>query len=265
MFASEAWLRLNLLSVWRRPVRVWDQSFAPISLDRLVYLFFHRLGWMGRSERTFLEQHVQAGMCVVDIGANLGLYTLLLSRLVGPTGCVIGIEPDPELFGALQANCRENRASNVELHNLAAGSERGRSVLHRSGINAGDNRLARHESAVSRSVEVNIATLDEIVRGRRVDFIKMDVQGWEGEVIAGMQQVLTNPELQICFEYWPYGLRNAGHDPESILSVLGHEGFQIYPLFGELPVAGPETRDSAWVAPRGKNFTNLYAVRHKPV
>src|SRR5258708_27788033 len=88
----------NLLPFWKRTVRVWGLELRSVSFDRLLYLFLHRLGWMGREEKAFLEQRIRPGMHVVDVGANLGLYTLLLSRLVGESGTVVAFEPDPELF-----------------------------------------------------------------------------------------------------------------------------------------------------------------------
>src|SRR6202041_3002467 len=98
---------------------------------------------------------------------------------------------------------------------LAAGSRSGSMTLARSLINAGDNRMDRPElgSKLTRRVAVRSAAVDEIVHGRQVDFIKIDVQGWESEVFDGMKRVMTcNPALQICFEYWPCGLREAGRD-----------------------------------------------------
>ena len=256
---SLAWF--NLLPLWRRRVRVWQHELRGVSLDRLAYLYLHQLGWMGGEEKRFLEQHVRAGMRVLDIGANLGLYTLLLSRLVGETGSVISLEPDPDLFEALRANCQSNGARNVELHNLAAGSRPGRMTLSRSLANAGDNRLTpRRGPGLTRMVDVQVATVDELAAGHPVHFIKMDVQGWEGEVFRGMQRVLDeNPDLQILFEYWPYGLRNAGYDPLGLLSELKTRGFGIYGIAGN--VSAPITDRAKWKAPTGKRFTNLYATR----
>ena len=233
-----------------------------VSFDRLLYLYLHRLGWMGRDDKAFLEQRIRPGMRVIDIGANLGLYTLLLSRLVEKSGMVVAFEPDPELFAALETNCRVNSAINVKLCNLAAGARSGSMTLARSLINAGDNRMAgvASGSTLTREVAVRAATVDEIVDGCQVDFIKIDVQGWEGEVFEGMQHVMTcNPALQICFEYWPYGLRRAGCDPTDLLRSLDRLGFRIYRISERAPA--PVTDFVNLKVPFGKGYTNLYAVR----
>lgn len=258
---SSLWIWLNLHRFWRRPVRVWGNRLTPVSLDRLVYLKLHRWGIMGREERTFLERTVRSGMHVLDIGANLGLYTSLLSRLVGEPGSVTALEPDPTLFEALAQNCRDNSLTNVRLYNLAAGSKTGRMSLFRSLANAGDNRLTSGRgSALTQAVEVGVETIDAVVAGRPVDFIKIDVQGWETEVLNGMTHVLSgNPDVQICFECWPYGLGRAGSDPFELLGLLDRLGFGIYPV---PPNSHLRITDLAgWHAPAGKGFTNLYAVR----
>jgi FkbM family methyltransferase len=252
---------LNLLPLWKRRVRVGKNEMESVTLDRFVYLHLHRMGLMGRGEKALFNECVRPGMRVLDIGANVGLYTLLFSRLVGESGEVIAFEPDPELFAALETNCCLNSATNVRLYNMAAGSHSGRMVLSRSLLNSGDNRLATVPGQViKRSVDVRVRALDEIVCGSRVDFVKIDVQGWEAEVLAGMKRILdSNPALQICFEYWPQGLRNAGCDPSALLGGMAERGFRFEEITGRGRV--PVTDLSDWPAPTGDSYTNIYAVR----
>ena len=261
MTATRLLTWFNLLPVWRRQVRVWGSRLQSITFDRYLYLHLHCAGWMGREEKDFFERRIHPGMHVLDIGANLGLYTVLFSRLVGESGWVTAIEPDPELFETLKTNCQINSLSNVTLYNVAAGSSSSVGVLARSLVNAGDSRMSPgHASELRRSVEVRVVTIDEIAAGERVDFIKIDVQGWEGEVIRGMHQVLTyNPAVQIRFEYWPYGLRAAGSDPIALLGALENYGFQVWPVAE--PRSGPITDFSKLSGLSGKGYTNLFAVR----
>jgi len=253
--------RLNLGSFWRRRVRLWGYEVSADSMDRLAYLQFHRLGWMGCDEKKFLEETVRPGMRVVDVGANLGLYTLLLSRLVGESGTVVALEPDPQLFETLKANCLSNGAHNVEIHNLAAGSSSARMLLARSLINAGDNRLAPNStSALTRPVEVQVTTVDAIISKRPVDFVKVDVQGWESHVLSGMREVFrANAGIQVYFEYWPYGLNKAGCEPSSLLRQFDDLGFRLFEVSGGRHVAIADLQ--GWNGPRGSRYTNLYAVR----
>jgi len=216
---------------------------------------------MGRGGAALLRATVQPGMRVVDIGANQGLYTLLLAELVGERGSVLAFEPDPELFGALSRNCAANCVRNVDLQNYALGSASGSAVLYRSLLNAGDNRLAPGDRRDEfRCVSVKVAALDELLAGRPVDFVKMDVQGWEWHVFNGMHHTLvSNPSLKIYFEFWPYGLVRAGSDPLRLLTHLGSLGFTLYECSGRRrhPIEDPERFVRGLT---GRRYGDVFAV-----
>ena len=118
-FSVEAFVRAGL---WHGECDVWNQRMLSATFDRWLYLRLHCLGLMGRNERAALSRIVKPGMTVVDVGSNLGLYTILLSRLVGPTGHVLAFEPDPDLFSLLQQSSLLNGCANVTANNLALGS-----------------------------------------------------------------------------------------------------------------------------------------------
>src|SRR5882724_8977403 len=90
---AQSVFKLNYWSFWARDVEVWGNRVTATSLDRLLNLYLHHLGARGTAEKRFLEQHVRPGMCVADIGANQGLYTLLISRILGREGRVYAFEP----------------------------------------------------------------------------------------------------------------------------------------------------------------------------
>jgi len=177
-------------------------------------------------DRTLLEAQVQPGMVVADIGANIGLYTYLLARCAGDRGFVYAFEPDPALFASLETNCRTNRIANVRLHNVALGARDDTLMLTRARFNSGDNRLSRPEgSLASGGISVPVRPLDALLEGRPLDFIKIDVQGWELEVFKGMGSQLTGSRpLRIYFEFWPSGLRAAGCDTAELLDFLSFMG-----------------------------------------
>ena len=194
MKVMNAIAEVNVLPLWKWKLRVWDFDFVAPSLDRLAALFLHKFALMGKPEKLFFEQKLKPGMNVVDIGANQGLYSLMFSRLVGETGTVIAFEPEPDMFAALETNISANSVSNVEHHRLALGSKSGEAMLSRSLINGGDNRLSSGDSdTASMKKLVRVVTLDEIAGERKIDFIKMDVQGWEWEAIRGMEATLRRP------------------------------------------------------------------------
>ncbi|HXA14347.1 MAG TPA: FkbM family methyltransferase [Opitutaceae bacterium] len=219
----------NRLSLWRRRVRVWDFTLTPPTFDRWLYLWMHRLGHMAREEKIFLGQFIRPGMHVADVGANLGLYSLLLARLTGPEGRVFSFEPDALMVEALRKNLTANHVEHVEVFACAVGAAASSAVLQRNAVNSGNNRLGDVQVLLaSEQATVPVCALQDALRGRRVDFIKMDVQGWEGEALRGIGGLLdANPGLQIYFEFWPHGLEGAGTSIPRLAEILRELGLRV--------------------------------------
>ncbi|HVT73232.1 MAG TPA: FkbM family methyltransferase [Lacunisphaera sp.] len=220
----------NDLPLWAGECTVWDRRFRSASFERWLYLRLHRLGWMGRRESAALARSVRPGMTVLDVGGNLGLYTLLLSRLVGPAGRVVTFEPDPALFALLRHNIARNGCANIEAHNLALGRTHARLRLRRLILNSGDNTLGPGGSGwFRREVEVEVVALDEFRPGWRPDFVKIDVQGWELDVLRGMEQSLAaEPPPILHLEYWPAGFRRAGYAARDLVAFLRARRFRLH-------------------------------------
>jgi FkbM family methyltransferase len=250
---------LNQLPLWRQQVRVWDSVYTAPTLDRLVSLHAHRLGWMGSSEKRFLRSVLHYDSIAADVGANQGLYTLWLAR-VAAGGHVYAFEPDPELFECLKQNVRNNVLTNISAIRAAASNRSGTLPFTANRLNRGDNRVTENPSS---SLEhVKAVTLDEILAHSRLDLLKIDVQGFEIEVLLGAHETLrNNPGLTIAFEFWPYGLRQAGHQPTELLDLLREAGFQIAVLgqdgtLGRVPKGAPR-----WE--KEMQYCNLIASRNK--
>ncbi len=252
----------NRLPIWQCEHPVWGQRMRSATFDRWLYLCLHRLGLMGREERVALENIIRPGQTIVDVGANLGLYTVLLSRLVGPTGRVISFEPDPELFGLLQKSCERNGCANVKAHNVALGSRPARMPMRRMILNSGDNTLGSQGSGLFRSeVMIEVARLDDLDANLRPDLIKIDVQGWEFEVLRGMQRILAdNPKAEIHFEYWPGGLQRAGDSPEAFTTWLSSQGYRLR-LAGSMIELDSAALEALTRELTGLNHSDLVAYR----
>ena len=228
--AERVALAVNHLPVWRGECEVWGLRVSAATFERWLYLRLHRLGRMGRNEHAALGRLVRPGMTVLDVGANLGLYTLLLAKLVGPTGRVVAFEPDPDLFALLLRNIALNKCSNIEAHNQALGSREDRLMLRRLILNSGDNTLGSGGGRQFRqNVEVKVVALDEFLPDLRPDLVKIDVQGWEFEVLLGMEKMLSaNHQTQVSFELWPAGLKRAGCSPTDLMQWLHARGLQLH-------------------------------------
>jgi FkbM family methyltransferase len=158
-----------------------------------------------------IAKHVKPGMRVVDVGAHFGYYTLLLSDIVGATGGVIAFEPTDHTRQYLGRNVLHNDLHNVYVRTEAVSDASRESTMgitrHDSGTNwlGADSKRrydsGRNRSAYLKSQPVTVVTLDAALVPP-IDFIKIDVEGHEGAVWDGMQDVIAkSPNLQIAMEY----------------------------------------------------------------
>ncbi len=224
--AARLLYRVNRASLFRRRLRVFGTPMRASSADRLLALALTDLGLLAGAERRIFEALIRPGDRVVDVGANLGVFTLLASRSAGPGGEVFALEPEPSLADLLEENVEGARAANVRVLRLAAGAARGRATLACSPVNSGDNRLDPGFAAPG--VEVEVAPLDELVGGE-VDFVKIDVQGREADVLAGMRGLLgRSPRARLLLEYSPDGLERCGASGPALLGSLRSLGFQLF-------------------------------------
>jgi FkbM family methyltransferase len=149
-----------------------------------------------------LRNQIKSGMCVIDIGANIGYYTLQQAQLVGETGRVIAIEPVPDNVTLLKKNVAANGYSNVIIHEVAIGAENGTAKIYMSS----ESNLASlfFQKRLNKSVDVPLWTLDTFLEGEdRVDYIQMDVEGYEVEVIKGMLGILKKHKPALFVEIHP--------------------------------------------------------------
>jgi FkbM family methyltransferase len=254
----------NGLGLWRGSQTVWGHGMKAKTFDRSLYLLMHRVGLMGRSEKAAMAELVKPGMTVVDVGANLGLYTLYMAGLVGPTGRVIAFEPDPDLVEILRENCSANGVTNVEVHNCALGAEPDHLILHRLTLNSGENHLGSKErGAFRRPVEVVVATFDSLLPDVRPDFVKVDVQGWELNVLKGMRLALLSSRPKVYVELWPEGLRRAGSSPKELYTFIREAQLDFYSGKEWSPVGEQQFLEMATSA-KGMAYFNLLASSSRP-
>jgi FkbM family methyltransferase len=211
------------------PVRLFGNKIYAASCDRLLALLLAKFGRAEGYEIDLWTSMLRPGMVVADIGANLGLYTLLASRCVGPTGRVYSFEPDPNNFALLKRSVEANDCTNVVLHQAAVSNEIGTLCLHRSEEHHGDHRIYACGKGERPTIRVPVTTLDAVLAsGIRLDAVKIDVQGSEWRVLQGMRQVITlNPALAVVLEFWPRGLGEAGSGAAAFLRQLRNLGLKV--------------------------------------
>tara|TARA_Y100000588_G_C14031884_1_gene829020 strand:- start:72 stop:935 length:864 start_codon:yes stop_codon:yes gene_type:complete len=178
-------------------------------------------------ETQFFVDNVKEGMRIVDVGANIGYYTTLFSRLVGPTGFVTAFEPDPTNFSLLKKNCEVNGCNNVKLENLALSDQDGTATLHLSEVNRGDHRMSSSDENLE-TIEIKTVLLDDFLDHQKgFDLLKMDIQGHEFHALKGMDRLLDREGIIIVMEFMPEALKEADSDPRELLDFLRSKNFEI--------------------------------------
>ncbi len=177
-----------------------------------------------------VEKYLKAGATFVDVGANVGLFTLLAARIVGSTGRVIAIEPAPATANALRATVNANGLSSiVRVEEIAVGAEPGLGTLSVES-NCAHSTLLPSDTATGRVV-ASIAPLDEILGGTVPDMVKIDVEGWEPKVIAGMEATLrANPNIMLILNLEPSRIRSTGLSAGAWIDWINSAGLQMFEI-----------------------------------
>lgn len=154
------------------------------------------LGKYEEFETEIILEQARGGGVAVDIGANIGYYTLLLAGVVKK---VYALEPDGDCYKLLQKNIRANSLQNVVAMRVAASDKKDKRVMIKDKFNLGNTRLGRIKQD-----GVLCLGLDEILKNEhKIDLIKIDVQGWEPQVIEGAKKIIKRDEPVIFVEYTP--------------------------------------------------------------
>lgn len=179
-------------------------------------------------DMAFLLHFLRKEDLFADIGANIGSYTILASAEIGAT--TVSVEPVPATFGILNQNIALNEMESlVECHNIGLGSKR--SLIRFTSDQDSVNHVATDE--VEHTIEVEVHTLDAVLAGRVPILIKIDVEGYETEVISGAQETLNSEKLcAVILELNGAGARYGFNEQllhEQLLS-LGYKTFQYDPF-----------------------------------
>ncbi len=187
------------------------------------------------AETEFLKSVLAPGHVFLDIGANIGCFTCLASRIVGSAGRVYSFEPDRDNYRILQKNIRCNRCANTTAVRCAVSERTGRALLYRSEINHGHHTIYDGGEG-RRAVRARCVALDDYLpRGLRVDCVKMDVEGAELFALRGMRRLVEDCRDRIVMlsEFSPNMLSAAGCDPLEFLALLESCGLRLWDLSGK--------------------------------
>ncbi len=188
------------------------------------------------TELRLVAAHLSAGMKVFDIGANIGLYSILAQALVGCSGQIWAFEPSASTYQKLLRNLELNKCASVHPVQLALSDEPETRRSLRADTGYGDmyRYLASGPAGALNAADelVHVTTLDEHAKKAGLpgpDFVKVDVEGGEYRVFLGARQVLSrNPNVVVMFESEPDWCERAGCRPQDAFGVLRDLGFGLY-------------------------------------
>jgi FkbM family methyltransferase len=175
-----------------------------------------------------IDRLVGPGATVVDVGANIGYNTVYAAQRVGPTGRVIAIEPATDNVRILRDNVTANALGNVAVHMAAAGrAHEQRALFLRGDVSAVNSLFEESVYATVTGVEqVRVVPLDDLVEGE-ADLVKIDVEGAELDVVAGMERLLRRPAIRLIVEWHPRLQEAAGYAAEALPQALLAHGFSL--------------------------------------
>lgn len=202
-----------------------------LDLSQVIDSSLYFSGTFEADTEAAITSHLRAGMTAVDVGANFGYHTFRMAQGVGPTGTVLAVEPMSGARTKLARNMALNQFENIRVSAVGlADSDLGEQDV----AFVSSYRLdGRPEQIVER---VRITTLDALAQDERldrVDFVKIDVDGYEGKVLRGARTVLERWRPVLVFEISPGAMAAVGDRAEELVANLTSLGYEIRHEDGE--------------------------------
>ncbi len=208
---------------WLR-IAVHEQS------ESISNILRYHFTWQ-RQLTQFLAQTLRPGQVFVDVGANLGYFTLIAANAVGRAGRVHSFEPEPRNFALLRKNAALNGFEHVTAHQVAIGDRAGEAVLHLSSANLGAHSLVKQDD-LTRELRVPVMTLTAALEQetRPVGMIKIDIQGLDLSVLWGAEELIAgqSPRPRVVMEFNPCEFEKADPGLVRFQDFLRRLGYRVH-------------------------------------
>jgi len=219
----ESSLKTNYAQVW-----AGKMFLHPNDAFRLSIYGIH-----GTHDFNIIKNNVKDGDNVIDLGANIGYFTLILAKLVGPTGKVFAFEPDPRNLALLKKNVEYNNYKNVIIVPKAVSNVNDKCTLYTGQKTFGQNKIYKPKNTkIQKFIPIDSETvrLDDFFKTNglldKISFIKMDVEGAEFLALSGMKEILKlNKNIKIFTEAEISYLEDAGSSYDQFIDLLTENDF----------------------------------------
>ncbi|MFC9601976.1 FkbM family methyltransferase [Streptomyces niveus] len=223
-----------------------------VDTQDLIQRYLYMFGVWEPHMTRWLQARLLPGDTFIDVGANIGYYSVLAAQLVGDGGRVVAIEASPAFHQKLQQQVRLNNCGNVRAVNGAVSDERRMlTFVLASSANMGANSIVPYDGPVESSFKVEAFPLSELLDPVEIStarVIKIDVEGAEGSVVRGMIPMLDKlrPDCEITVEVTPDRMVQLGDSADELMKTMRDHGFHAYRL------ANDYTPESYVAALRGR-------------
>ncbi|QKW10882.1 FkbM family methyltransferase [Streptomyces sp. NA04227] len=240
---------------------VLDARFAVDTRD-LIQRYLYLFGVWEPHMTAWLRRRLRPGDGFVDVGANIGYYSVLASRLVGESGRVVAVEASADFHRRLLQNVRLNDCRNLRAVNAAV-SDREETLKFTlaSSANMGANSIVPYDGAAESVFEVDAHPLPSLLESSEIAaarVIKIDVEGAEGAVVRGLLPLLPDlrDDVEITVEVTPERMAQLGDSADELLDAMTSHGFHVYRLVNEYAaesypraLSGPPAVPTRWRGP----------------
>jgi FkbM family methyltransferase len=233
-------------------------NFLVLEKDRPVSSDIKHYGVWGENQIDQFRTYVKPGTLVADVGANIGHHSVMLAKMVGPTGRVLAFEPQIRVHNLMRANLALNQCDNVEAYECALGAKDADAQMWPKSYegeewNVGSLPVAVRDGKLEfrpDGLPIRIRKLDDIVGDRDLDFIKTDAQGFDFEAMKGAANTLQRCLPMLLCEVAPAAMKAAGSDYLDFYQFLQDLGYKIcapdLPVANEVPRRWSGRFDEEW-------------------
>jgi FkbM family methyltransferase len=227
----------------RRVIETADGARFAVDTQDLIQRYLYLFGTWEPRMTQWLRRRLRPGDTFVDVGANIGYFSVLASQLVGPEGQVVAIEASRAFQDRLEQNARLNGCTNIRaVQTAVSDKQQTLTFILASSNNMGANSIVPYDGPAESTFEIEAFPLpdvlesDEIAKAR---VIKVDVEGAEGSVVRGMAPLLDQlrPDAEVTVEVTPDRIAQLGDSVEELLDTMRKAGFHVYRLANEYAAA----------------------------
>jgi len=258
--SNERWWSRNRASVATRTIRLSEggEKLRIYSDSKLCELISN--GHFEIDEQRFLRVYLRSGDVFLDVGSNIGIFTVIAAKILGSGGTVHAFEPSAGTFERLRSNVRLNRLTNVCCNAVALSADETPLTLYQStdGYDAWNSAAGPLGGASHHQAVCPTTTLDAYVaaKGIQPQLVKIDVEGWESNVLAGGAGLLGGPSgPDLLVEFTEQNCVAAGTSGHSLFLSIERLGYQLFHFDSDLTMRAATDQDDF-------SYCNLFCTKN---